>query len=573
MFQIGGIASGLDSTSIIEQLMLLERKPIVSLQNRKTSLTKADSAFQAINTRLNALKSKLSDLTLAKNLSAKSVTSSADTVVTATAGSGAAEGIYKVKVNQLATATTLGSSGTLATAAHGGLKLSELKPANTTAITAGTFTIGAAQVTIHNTDATLDEIMAAINGADADSGNVTVTGASGVTASLADGRIVLDVGGNASVAIGSGADTSNFLTVSGLKSPALDGDLRLGARLNVTQANQKLSSANFGNLSGAGTFSINGVEIAYDADADSLNDVLSRINASKAGVIATYNSLEDRVVLTSKTTGNSAIALSEPADGFLKATNLLGGTQVTGTNARITIEGVNGGSPIESATNEFKDVVPGVTFNAKEVKQTEWTTLTVKADSKTTIDTIKSFINEFNATVDAIESARGKGQPLQNDSTLSGILNRLYRLVYEPVAGLTDGLTTLSSIGIGTTTADRKHLSLNEEKFKEALAASPDRVAELFNKGAAADDPAGIAGRMKAYLDEIGGKEGVFAIRKESTTRQTKYLDDQIESYERRIELRRKKLVTQFSAMEKAVSMMKSQQSAMLSQLSSLQSR
>ncbi|MNL22004.1 flagellar hook-associated protein FliD [compost metagenome] len=98
-------------------------------------------------------------------------------------------------------------------------------------------------------------------------------------------------------------------------------------------------------------------------------------------------------------------------------------------------------------------------------------------------------------------------------------------------------------------------------------------MAELFNKGAAADDPAGIAGRMKAYLDEIGGKEGVFAIRKESTTRQTKYLDDQIESYERRIELRRKKLVTQFSAMEKAVSMMKSQQSAMLSQLSSLQSR
>lgn len=572
MFQIGGLASGLDSTSIIDQLMLLERRPIVSLQNRKTSLTKADSAFQSINTRLNALKSKLSDLTLAKNLSAKATTSSADSVVTATAGSGAAEGTYKVKVNQLATATTLGSSGTLAAPADGDLKLSQLKPANTTAITTGTFTVGAAQVTIHNTDATLDEIVAAINGTSAVSGNVTTTNPSGVTASLVDGRIVLDVSGNTSVAIGSGADTSNFLTVAGLKSPALDGDLRLGARLNVTQASQKLSSANFGSLSGTGKFSINGVEIAYDADADTLNDVLSRINASKAGVIATYNSLEDRVVLTSKTTGNTAIGLSESAPGFLAATKLVGGTQVTGTNARITIQGVNGDNPIESATNEFKNVVPGVIFNAKEVKETEWTTLTVSADSKATIDTIKSFINEFNATVDAIESARGKGQPLQNDSTLSGILSRLYRLVYEPVAGLTDGATTLSSIGIGTTTANRKHLSLNEEKFKEALASSPERVAELFNKGAASDDPEGVAGRMKAYLDEIGGKEGVFAIRKESTSRQTKYIDDQIGRYELRIEQRRKMLVGQFSAMEKAVSMMKSQQNAMLSQLSSLQS-
>lgn len=571
MFQIGGLASGLDSTSIIDQLMLLERRPIVSLQNRKTSLTKADSAFQAINTRLNALKSKLSDLTLAKNLSAKATTSSADSVVTATAGSGAAEGTYKVKVNQLATATTLGSSGTLAAQALGDFTLSQLKPANTTAITTGTFSVGAAQVTIHNTDATLDEIVAAINGTSAVSGNVTTTNPSGATASLADGRIVLDVG-NTSVAIGSGADTSNFLTVAGLKSPAVDGDLRLGSRLNVTQANQKLSSANFGSLSGTGTFSINGVEIAYDADADTLNNVLSRINASKAGVIATYNSLEDRVVLTSKTTGNAAIGLSESTPGFLAATKLIGGTQVTGTNARITIQGVNGNNPIESATNEFKDVVPGVIFNAKEVKETEWTTLTVSADSKATIDTIKSFINEFNATVDAIESARGKGQPLQNDSTLSGILSRLYRLVYEPVAGLTDGATTLSSIGIGTTTANRKHLSLNEEKFKEALASSPERVAELFNKGAASDDPEGVAGRMKAYLDEIGGKEGVFAIRKESTSRQTKYLDDQIERYELRIEQRRKMLVGQFSAMEQAVSMMKSQQNAMLSQLSSLQS-
>lgn len=608
MFQIGGLSSGLDTTTIVEQLMMFERKPLLTLESRKAQITKKDSAFQALNTRLSALKSKLSDLTLERNLKAKKVTSSADSVLTAAAGSGAAEGSYRIKINQLATSTSVGSSGGLAGPAVGSLQLSQLKPSSTTAITPGTFTIGSASFRIEDASATLDDVIAAINVAGGKAPDATyrpskvvvlapngaayypvsgdpalpnLTGLGASAASLtSEGQIKIDTTTKPDVAIGSGSDTSNFLTIAGLKSPTTSGNFRIGARMNVTQVVQPLNDggANGANLStpitgdasGNGLFKINGVEITYNANTDAMNDVLNRINSSGAGVVASYNSIEDKIVLTNKTTGNAAIGLQDVTGNFLSATKLLGAPQTTGKNASITVDGISGN--IESATNEFKNVVPGLIFTAKEVKASEWTTITVNSDTDATVNTIKGFINEFNATVDAIEAARGKGQPLQGDTALSGIMSKLYRLIYEPVAGLSGAQTTLSSIGIGTTTDDRKHLSLNETKFKEALANNPDRVAELFNKDVSAENPAGIAGRLRAYLNEVGGAEGVFATRKDSASRQTKYIDDQIEAYEVRLEQRRKMLIGQFTAMEKAVGLMKSQQSALMSQLSSLQS-
>ena len=582
MFQIGGLASGLDTGTMIEQLMLLERKPLTVLQNRKTEISRADSAFQAINTRLSALKSKLSDLRLAKNLTGKKAVSSAEGALTATAGSGAADGAYRIKINQLATATKAGSSTTLATAATAGLKLSEIKTGSGTAVTTGAFTLGNATITLKSSDVTLQELVDAINASGpVDNAKLSVSGPTGLgssAASLIDGRIQLNVSANSAVAIGSGADTSNVLQVIGLKSPTIahldpiakDGMLRVGSRLNVAGVGAALSDANLStSISGDGAFKINGVEIAYQT-TDSINDVLSHINASSAGVLASYNSIEDRIVLTSKKTGNSAIGLEDVTGNFLAATKLLGSAQETGKNASIVVDGVNGGNPVESATNEFKDIVPGLSFSAKEVKS-DWVTLTVSSDSQASIDTVKAFINEFNATVDAIAATRGKGQILQGDSALSDIYNKLYRMVYEPVGGLTGYPSTLSAIGIGTTKEDRKHLSLDETKFKEALANNPERVLELFSAKAENGNSGGVAVRLNQYLTELGGEKGVFAARKDSATRQAEYIDDQIEAFEIRLDLRRKKLVNQFTAMEKAVAMMKSQQNAMMSQLSSLQ--
>ena len=52
--------------------------------------------------------------------------------------------------------------------------------------------------------------------------------------------------------------------------------------------------------------------------------------------------------------------------------------------------------------------------------------------------------------------------------------------IYTPVDGVTGKYNTMMSIGI-TSTTDRGHLSLDEEKLKKALAAEPDCVRQILN--------------------------------------------------------------------------------------------
>jgi flagellar hook-associated protein 2 len=74
--------------------------------------------------------------------------------------------------------------------------------------------------------------------------------------------------------------------------------------------------------SGNGSFAVNGVSIAYNVNTDSLSTILSRINASSAGVTAAFDSLNDRVVFTNKTTGDLGLNLSEAAGGLVDALGL-----------------------------------------------------------------------------------------------------------------------------------------------------------------------------------------------------------------------------------------------------------
>ena len=92
-----------------------------------------------------------------------------------------------------------------------------------------------------------------------------------------------------------------------------------------------LSLANFATAvsdggSGAGEFKINGVSISFNSSTDSVSDVLNRINASAAGVTASFDSVNDRFLLTSKATGDMDIAMEDVTGNFLSATGLSGST-------------------------------------------------------------------------------------------------------------------------------------------------------------------------------------------------------------------------------------------------------
>lgn len=106
---IGGLISGLDTDSLIAQIMAIERKPILALQDKRTKLQSQADAWRDINTRLYSLQNKAYDLKQAYSFYSKKVSSSDETIATATASTTTALGIYTLSVGQLAQAHVVAS--------------------------------------------------------------------------------------------------------------------------------------------------------------------------------------------------------------------------------------------------------------------------------------------------------------------------------------------------------------------------------------------------------------------------------------------------------------------------------
>ena len=109
-FSLVGLASGLDTASIISQLIELERLPIKNLETQKSSLQKKQDVLRSINTKLNTLKNLAADLKLASFYQTNAATVSDNTVLKATASSSAAAGSYTIEVVQKATQHVVASA-------------------------------------------------------------------------------------------------------------------------------------------------------------------------------------------------------------------------------------------------------------------------------------------------------------------------------------------------------------------------------------------------------------------------------------------------------------------------------
>jgi flagellar hook-associated protein 2 len=103
--QLSGLASGMDTASIISQLMAVERTPRTKITLDQSATTKRQSLLQDINTKLNALKSANDDLkSITTWLDTQSIETGDATKLTATRTGGAPPGGYDVSIGQLATA-------------------------------------------------------------------------------------------------------------------------------------------------------------------------------------------------------------------------------------------------------------------------------------------------------------------------------------------------------------------------------------------------------------------------------------------------------------------------------------
>jgi len=240
--RISGISTGYDTAQLIEQLMAVERRPVLLMQQRQSQIKTRSDAWRDAASRLANLKSRAAALKSASVFNVKSVTSSADKTVSATADSAAATGTYKVWVDRLATSTKAVGAAELGRGLDMGAKLAEAGFSLTP--TAGTFTINGAQIRI---DA--DTVMSdGVDDAASNSilGKINSSGA-GVTASVVANRMVLAANDGVSpVIVGSGGDTSNFLTAARLLGAPSGTAITSQGSLGVAKTTVALTGARLG---------------------------------------------------------------------------------------------------------------------------------------------------------------------------------------------------------------------------------------------------------------------------------------------------------------------------------------
>lgn len=394
VFNISGLASGIDTEDIVKKLMDIEKKPLLNLQSEQKTINSKLPIMQDINFKLIGLKSIMKDLTYETPFATKKISSSATAVSASIYGPGAQDGSYVIdSVSKIATATVASSQGSIGANIDVNEKIST---AIKKTVTAGSFSINNHSFYIDPETDTVSDVINDIN---------LQTANTGVTASYdsATDKLVLsnaEPGNKNSIIIGAAGDASNFLSVAGLSEAFQDtssGVTKVSStgHLGAIDAAKMMSEVNFDRVFVAGKIKINGVEINIGS-ADNLNDVLSRITNSSAGVTATYDQATDKIKLNSKATGKSYIKIEEVAGGsnFLELTGLIG--VKSGSSAASSPGAITLASSLDDAG--FKTALSGA--GILQIGH-GGTTRDITYDSSTTVQELIDSINAAGLNVTA----------------------------------------------------------------------------------------------------------------------------------------------------------------------------
>lgn len=283
-YGIGGLVSGIDTSTIIKSLTTASQARIDSAKQKKQKIEWKQESYNKIIDKLNTFKSSYFDVLGKTNLSSSSafntwqVTSSSSAVTaTSTSANTGAKLVIK-SVDQVATAYTVQSGA----------------PVTGDILVSGTLD----SLKNKTLTFTLDGVSKTVNLGD--DPQAALVSAFGLSSSGTTPRIQLKQSGNEVRIVASG---SSKLTITGDAATLEKMGLKSGVsnRVDITKTVAATSFAT--ELVGSSyEFTINGVEFKFDSSSSIMN-IINTINASQAGVKITYSDIDDTFTLSSKTLG------------------------------------------------------------------------------------------------------------------------------------------------------------------------------------------------------------------------------------------------------------------------------
>ena len=489
VLQLPGLLTGIDTSSLIAQLMTIEQRTLNIYEERKSTWDERKDALSTLETKLSSFRSSVRALSDADELRAFSSSSSDSDKITAEATSNAFEGNHTVVINQLATAERWVHTA--------GIEYTE------DYVGAGTFiySYNHLETTITTTaTTTLEDLVGLINN---DANNP------GVTASLLyyndSYHLVLN---------GNDAGTNYAISVNASSTEVWQTDSALTVGSNNATLSSKITELDqfTGSLGTGDKITITGkdhsgvaitpVELTVTSNTK-LTHLISEINDAFDGV-AKATLVNGKIVLTDDLSGTSGleIGLSFTQGAGSSADLILpddaedwtvteGGTAGTLTgfepadftetqsaqDSQIRVDGYPSGDWISRSSNTIDNVISGVTLHLHDTTDAAGEEITLTRNIQSVKNKLASMVNAYNQAVAYIQEQTGYNDDLKTAGILMGnfVVSSIRSQIRTPLVTQTSGFiedidTFLMPGQIGLEIDKNGVLSLDSNVFDEAIA-------------------------------------------------------------------------------------------------------
>ncbi len=506
--RITGMSSGLDTESIIQELVKAKSTKVTKLKKDNTKLEWKQEAWKDLNKELRSLQSKFGNLRYSSDLRKKKTTSSDTNAVRVITGGNAMNSVQTLSIKSLAKSGYL--TGQKITSAEGGAVTGDslvselgLKDADGNPISGlfgvdgGSFTVttGGKSHTISISDSTkITDVVRQLKEA-------------GVSANFDEKNQRLFIGA-------SGSGVQNDFTITADNAGGLSAMSLLGINVDPSSEANTAASQQYAKYAA----------VADKLSGMSLDDILADVDSDVYKMLkAEADKLEDTEdydTAYAKLVDKMNYAKSVVENGSNASLYSTGAVKLAGADAVIELNGAE----FTSDTNNIE--VNGLTFECRAVADN--ITITTEDDTDGVYDMVKDLLKQYNEVINKMdklynaESAKGyepltdeekdalseseieklegkiKDSLLRKDSVLGSVFNGMKDVMAAGIM-VGDKEMFLSDFGISTLSyfeaADNEHSALhidgdsddektsaNPDKLKTMISTNPDAVVEFFSK-------------------------------------------------------------------------------------------
>ena len=527
---------GLNAAQIVNDLMALERQPLLALEARQTAAEEAATAIGGVRTRVDAFRLSALKLSESDSFSRFAATSSNSSAVTASVTGNAVPSSISFSVSQLAQAQGLRSVNTVAdpnsvvttsptiSLARNSVDIGVGTVRATAGLAAGDQDVTVTQASaaaVRRSDTPLaastditglvnDSLSLEVDGvaatltltagtytaqelADEVSTQLSAAGLAATAALDADGNLAITTnreGSAASVQITGGTALGSLnLTVDGAALTGTDAivdvagttttltDVGAGSTATVATPDGNLELDLTGGLR-VGTLQVTTVDVG----GGTLAEVASAINGANAGISAAAVRTGDnawRLQLSSRTAGDQGEMLIDtnvfaPMGGMVESSSA--------QNAQLVIGQGAGAYTVESSTNTFSDVLGGVSLTVSETT-TDAVMIDVERDDSALSKDVADMVSAANSALAEIGVQTRYGVDGLGDGALAGngAIRRLADQLRDSLSRPVDGSTMIGA-DVGIEILRDGSFRFAAATFEAAMADDPDGVAAFFGR-------------------------------------------------------------------------------------------